>query len=109
MEENSRPQEEQPVENLVTPEAKIAELEQKLSESNEKILRALAEVENVRRRSREEIDKAGASAFIEKIGFTCTTCEGRFKSRFCWMIFWFVIGMIAYLALVFGLVFSLTS
>ena len=43
---------------LVKNEEKIAELEQKLSESNDKILRSFAELENVKRRSREELDKS---------------------------------------------------
>lgn len=38
-------------------EEKLAELEQKNSELNDKLLRALAELDNVRRRSREEIEK----------------------------------------------------
>jgi molecular chaperone GrpE len=42
--------------------AKIAELEQKNSEANDKLLRALAELENVRRRSREEIEKSAKFA-----------------------------------------------
>ncbi len=53
---------EQQAENQQTPETKIVELEQKLSEANEKILRALAEVENVRRRSRDEIEKSAKFA-----------------------------------------------
>jgi molecular chaperone GrpE len=43
-------------------EEKIAELENKLAEANDKTLRALAEADNVRRRSREEIEKAGKYA-----------------------------------------------
>lgn len=43
-------------------EEKIAELEQKNSDLNEKILRSLAELDNVRRRSREEVEKAGKFA-----------------------------------------------
>ncbi len=43
-------------------ENKIAELEQKLAEANDKILRSLAELDNVRRRSREEIEKAAKFA-----------------------------------------------
>ncbi len=40
----------------------IADLKQKLTEANEKILRALAEVENIRRRSKEEVEKASKFA-----------------------------------------------
>lgn len=56
--QNAEPQ----AEIQATSEVKIAELEQKLSEANEKILRALAEVENVRRRSRDEIEKSAKFA-----------------------------------------------
>lgn len=66
MEENNKAQEnpnpEVAVENQVSNEAKIAELEQKLTEANEKILRALAEVENVRRRARDEVEKSSKYA-----------------------------------------------
>lgn len=43
-------------------EQKLTELEQKNSELNDKLLRSLAELDNVRRRSREEIDKAAKFA-----------------------------------------------
>ena len=46
-------------ENLLN---KISQLEQKNSESNDKLLRAFAELENVRRRSREEIEKSAKFA-----------------------------------------------
>jgi molecular chaperone GrpE len=46
-------------ENLLN---KISELEQKNSEANDKLLRAFAELENVRRRSREEIEKSAKFA-----------------------------------------------
>ena len=70
MEENNNPQnnsqelkpETQQEEIKITPEEKIAELEQKLSESNDKILRAFAELDNVRRRSREELEKSAKFA-----------------------------------------------
>jgi len=41
---------------------KIAELEQKNADLNDKILRALAELDNVRRRSREEMEKSAKFA-----------------------------------------------
>jgi molecular chaperone GrpE len=50
------------IQNQPSSEEKIAELEQKLTEANEKILRALAELENVRRRSRDEIEKSSKFA-----------------------------------------------
>ncbi len=43
-------------------EEKIVELEQKNTELNDKLLRALAELDNVRRRSREEIEKTARFA-----------------------------------------------
>jgi molecular chaperone GrpE len=46
-------------ENLLN---RISELEQKNSEANDKLLRAFAELENVRRRSREEIEKSAKFA-----------------------------------------------
>lgn len=42
--------------------AKIAELENKLSDTNDKLLRCLAELDNTRRRSREEIEKTAKYA-----------------------------------------------
>jgi molecular chaperone GrpE len=41
---------------------KFAELEQKNSELNDKLLRCLAELDNVRRRSREELEKSAKFA-----------------------------------------------
>jgi len=43
-------------------ENKIAELEEKNSQTNDKLLRTLAELDNVRRRSREEIEKSAKFA-----------------------------------------------
>ncbi len=43
---------------------KIAELEQKNSELNDKLLRSLAELDNVRRRSREELEKSAKFAIF---------------------------------------------
>lgn len=43
-------------------EEKIAELEQKNTDLNDKLLRALAELDNVRRRSREEVEKTARFA-----------------------------------------------
>ncbi len=62
-EKDNQQQVEQPTdssvnENSVNPlEQKIKELEEKLVESNDKLLRMAAELENTRRRSREEIEK----------------------------------------------------
>lgn len=41
---------------------KIAELEQKAADLNDKLLRALAEIDNVRRRAREEVEKSAKFA-----------------------------------------------
>jgi molecular chaperone GrpE len=43
-------------------EEKIADLEKKLAEANDKALRCLAELDNVRRRSREELEKSAKFA-----------------------------------------------
>lgn len=60
--ENEAPeiQEEQAQEKAQEPTAEeiIAQLEQKASDLNDKLLRSLAELENVRRRSKEEVSKA---------------------------------------------------
>lgn len=50
---------EQNVENSAE---KIAELEKAVSEANDKLLRTLAELDNVRRRSREELEKSAKFA-----------------------------------------------
>ena len=69
MEENNNSQnnsqESKQEEIKITLEEKIAELEQKLSESNDKILRAFAELDNVRRRSREELEKSAKFAISD--------------------------------------------
>ncbi len=52
---NQQESQEQNLENSVE---KIAELEKIISETNDKLLRTLAEIDNVRRRSREEIEKS---------------------------------------------------
>ena len=62
MEENKEPAQEAAQEIKNPLEEKIAELEQKNSELNDKLLRALAELDNVRRRSREEIEKSAKFA-----------------------------------------------
>ena len=43
-------------------DSKILELEEKLAKANDQILRGLAELENTRRRSREELEKANKYA-----------------------------------------------
>lgn len=59
--ENSAQNDEKSSENANF-EQKIAEVEGKFSEVNDKLLRALAELDNVRRRSREEIEKTSKYA-----------------------------------------------
>lgn len=41
---------------------KISELENKITDLNDKLLRTLAEIDNVRRRSREDVEKASKYA-----------------------------------------------
>jgi molecular chaperone GrpE len=55
-------QEQKPAEAVSGLEQKVAELEQKNAELNDKILRCLAELDNVRRRSREEVEKSAKFA-----------------------------------------------
>lgn len=43
-------------------EKKISELENKITDLNDKLLRTLAEIDNVRRRSREDVEKASKYA-----------------------------------------------
>ena len=67
------------VEEIKNPDAeKIAELEQKNSELNDKILRALAELDNVRRRSREEIEKSAKFAISNFVGDLVVVAENFF-------------------------------
>lgn len=49
---------------------KVAELEEKLAKSNDQLLRTLADLENTRRRSREELDKTSKyaiSSFVSEL------------------------------------------
>ena len=65
MSENNQNQEENIQNNQEAQDesaAQIAELEQKNSDLNDKLLRTLAELDNVRRRSREEIEKSAKFA-----------------------------------------------
>lgn len=60
--DNAHPPQEAPVEPAQTegqtPEAKLADLEARLAEMSDAYLRAKAEVENIRRRSEDEMSKA---------------------------------------------------
>lgn len=66
MQENQDQKPDAPIEEKIEEknplEEKVAELEQKNSELNDKLLRTLAEIDNVRRRSREEVEKASKFA-----------------------------------------------
>ena len=56
---------EQENQNLTEDSAqKISELEKTIAETNDKLLRSLAELDNVRRRSREEIEKSSKFAIF---------------------------------------------
>ena len=71
-------------ENLVSVESdlqnKIIELEQKLSEQNDKFLRTLAELDNVRRRSREENEKTAKFAISNFVSDLVTVAENFFMA-----------------------------
>lgn len=73
---NPSEQNEQPIKDLAA--EKIAELEQKNLELNDKILRALAELDNVRRRSREEIEKSSKFAISNFVGDLVLVAENFF-------------------------------
>jgi len=80
-EENNQTQEQQEeVKTEITSEEKIAELEQKLTESNEKILRSLAELDNVRRRSREDLEKASKFAISNFVSDLVVVAENFFMA-----------------------------
>jgi len=72
-------------ENLVSAESdlqnKIIDLEQKLSEQNDKFLRTLAELDNVRRRSREENEKTAKFAISNFVSDLVTVAENFFMAR----------------------------
>lgn len=60
---------------------KIQELEQKNSELNDKLLRTLAEVENVRKRAREESDKASKYAISGFVSDLVVVSENFFMAQ----------------------------
>ena len=59
---------------------KIIELEQKISEQNDKFLRTLAELDNVRRRAREENEKTAKFAIANFVGDLVTVAENFFMA-----------------------------
>jgi molecular chaperone GrpE len=59
---------------------KIIELEQKISDQNDKFLRTLAELDNVRRRAREENDKTAKFAIANFAGDLVTVAENFFMA-----------------------------
>ena len=61
-------------------EEKIAELEQKNADLNDKVLRSLAELDNVRRRSREEIEKSAKFAISGFVGDLVVVVENFFMA-----------------------------
>ncbi len=60
---------------------KIQELEQKNTELNDKLLRNLAEIENVRKRAREESDKASKYAISSFVSDLVVVCENFFMAQ----------------------------
>jgi len=71
-----QPESQQEAQNPV--EVKISELEQKNADLNDKLLRALAELDNVRRRSREEIEKSAKFAISNFVGDLVLVAENFF-------------------------------
>lgn len=61
-------------------EQKIAELEQKNSELNDKVLRALAELDNVRKRSRDEMEKTAKFAISNFVSDLVVVTENFFMA-----------------------------
>lgn len=61
-----------------TLEQKITELEQKNTDLNDKVLRCLAELDNVRRRSREEVEKSAKFAISAFAGDLVLVAENFF-------------------------------
>jgi molecular chaperone GrpE len=78
MSENQTQQTEASQENQKTFEEQIAELEQKNADLNDKVLRSLAELDNVRRRSREEIEKSAKFAISNFVGDLVLVAENFF-------------------------------
>lgn len=77
--ENKTEQQEEVQQEIKNPaEEKIEELEQKNSELSDKILRCLAELDNVRRRSREEIEKSAKFAISNFVGDLVVVAENFF-------------------------------
>ena len=60
---------------------KIQELEQKNLELNDKLLRTLAEAENIRKRAREESDKASKYAMSGFVSDLVVVCENFFMAQ----------------------------
>lgn len=60
---------------------KIQELEQKNLELNDKLLRTLAEAENIRKRAREESDKASKYAISGFVSDLVVVCENFFMAQ----------------------------
>jgi molecular chaperone GrpE len=61
-------------------ETKITELEQKNSDLNDKLLRALAELDNVRRRAREEVEKTAKFAVSNFVSDLVLVTENFFMA-----------------------------
>jgi molecular chaperone GrpE len=59
-------------------EQKIAKLEQELGNANDKTMRCLAEIENVKRRYREEIDKSSKFAISDFVSDLVVVVENFF-------------------------------
>ncbi len=75
---NETQENEQINENQADFQAKINELEQKNADLNDKLLRTLAEIDNVRRRSREEMEKSAKYAISNFVNDLVLVVENFF-------------------------------
>jgi len=78
--ENNQENQNENQENNNELQNKIIELEQKLSEQNDKFLRTVAELENVRRRAREENEKTAKFAIANFVSDLVTVAENFFMA-----------------------------
>ncbi len=78
IQENLQPETKTSAEEVDLQQQKISELEQKNSDLNDKLLRALAELDNLRRRSRDEIEKSSKYAISNFVGDLVLVVENFF-------------------------------
>jgi len=78
--ENQTQQSQEQAPEINESEKKISELEQKNSELNDKLLRTLAELDNVRRRSRDELEKTAKYAISNFVADLVVVTENFFMA-----------------------------